>query len=116
MGMRATVKQYSIIVRTRKKVKGRTKLEQEQIWNGFKVSISGGQQRCLWSATILGLWEAPIWNLFVNSRFPILMMNWPGNAHENLSSNFAKKYHERNQAHLGVYLRAAWLQTRGSEL
>ena len=37
MGMEATVKQYSIIVRTReKKVKGRTKLEQEQIWNGFQ--------------------------------------------------------------------------------
>ena len=37
MGMRATVKQYSIIVRTReKKAKGRTKLEQEQIWNGFQ--------------------------------------------------------------------------------
>ena len=37
MGMRARVKQYSIIVCTRKKkAKGRTKLEQEQIWNGFK--------------------------------------------------------------------------------
>ena len=37
MGMRATVKQYSIIVRTRKKKeKVRTKLEQEQIWNGFQ--------------------------------------------------------------------------------
>ena len=37
MGMRARVKQYSIIVCTRKKKsKGRTKLEQEQIWNGFK--------------------------------------------------------------------------------
>ena len=37
MGMEATVKQYSIIVRTRgKKVRGRTKLEQEQIWNGFQ--------------------------------------------------------------------------------
>ena len=38
MGMRATVKQYSIIVRTRKKKeKVRTKLEQEQIWNGFQI-------------------------------------------------------------------------------
>ena len=36
MGMRATVKKYSIIVRTRKKVKVRTKLEQEQIWNDFQ--------------------------------------------------------------------------------
>ena len=37
MGMRARVKQYSIIVRTReKKEKVRTKLEQEQIWNGFQ--------------------------------------------------------------------------------
>ena len=37
MGMRATVKQYSIILRTReKKVKGRTKLEQEKNWNGFQ--------------------------------------------------------------------------------
>ena len=31
MGMRATVKQYFNIVRTQKKEKGRTKLEQEQI-------------------------------------------------------------------------------------
>ena len=37
MGMRATVIQYSINVRTPKKEKGRTKLEQEQIWNGFKM-------------------------------------------------------------------------------
>ena len=37
MRMRATVKQYSIIVRTRKKKeKVRTKLEQEQIWNSFQ--------------------------------------------------------------------------------
>ena len=37
MGMRATVIQYSINVSTRKKEEGRTKLEQEQIWNGFKM-------------------------------------------------------------------------------
>ena len=37
MGMRATVIQYYINVRTPKKEKGRTKLEQEQIWNGFKM-------------------------------------------------------------------------------
>ena len=36
MGMRATVKQYFIIVHAKEKVKGRTKLEQEQIWNGFQ--------------------------------------------------------------------------------
>ena len=37
MGMRATVKQYYIIVCTQgKKEKVRTKLEKEQIWNGFQ--------------------------------------------------------------------------------
>ena len=36
MGMRATVIQYPINVRTPQK-KGRTKLEQEKIWNGFKM-------------------------------------------------------------------------------
>ena len=38
MGISATVIQYSMNVRRRKKkVKGRTKLEQEQIWNGYKM-------------------------------------------------------------------------------
>ena len=37
MEMRATVIQYYINVRRRKKVKGRTKIEQEQIWNGYKM-------------------------------------------------------------------------------
>ena len=39
--MRATVIQYSMNVRRRrKKLKGRTKLEQEQIWNGYKIIVS----------------------------------------------------------------------------
>ena len=37
MGIRATVIQYYINIRTPKKEKGRTKLEQEQIWNRFKM-------------------------------------------------------------------------------
>ena len=37
MGMRATVIQYLINVRTPKEIKSRTKLEKEQIWNGFKI-------------------------------------------------------------------------------
>ena len=41
MGMRVTVIQYSINVRTPKKEKDRTKLEQEQIWNGFKMFHRG---------------------------------------------------------------------------
>ena len=46
MGMRATVIHYSINVRTPKKEKGRTKIEQEQIWNGFKMfqeSVGDGE-------------------------------------------------------------------------
>ena len=42
MGISATVIQYSMNVRRRKKkVKGRTKLEQEQIWNGYKMFRRG---------------------------------------------------------------------------
>ena len=40
MGMRATVIQYSINVRTPKKEKCRTKPELEQIWNGFKMFLN----------------------------------------------------------------------------
>ena len=54
MGMRATVKQYSIIVRTRKKVKGRTKLEQEQeqIRNVFQGFHSNFHDRCRFESPV----------------------------------------------------------------
>ena len=93
----------------------------ESLWpytldHGVVQGCANTAGTCDPAATNPGLWEVPMWTLFSESGSPMQVMDWPGNAYENLSRNFAKKYQGGNRSPLGVYLHAAWLQTHGSEL
>lgn len=56
-----------------------------------------------------------MWKLMDENDSPMITMDFPGDAYENLKRNFDRRYNG-NRAPLGIYLHSSWLVTNGENL